>query len=140
MLSLIVLLSGVAMAEDLWTTDAVAMKRWPGAAVDNPVVKNVPEGTTVEVVLRDGDLVRVRVGGDLGWVAADMLTDEAPAIPEPTGGLLDGIGGLGGGPGGGLPPISFGGGGLPPITVPPSDTSSTPPASEAAPPPEAPSE
>ena len=43
-------------------------------------------GTTVDVVYRQGNLVRIRSGQTFGWVSADQLKDLPPggaAVPPP---------------------------------------------------------
>jgi hypothetical protein len=105
--------------ENLYAVDAVSLVRFPGDQGDsNPVVKALDTGAEVSVVYRDGKRVRVRVGADFGWADEKAFTDQAPAVVEPAGGLLDGLnlGGLGGG----LAPNPFGGlPGAPPALPPP---------------------
>lgn len=50
--------------------------RWPGQEASSFVVS---EGDRLEVVVRQGELIRVRRGTDFGWVAAGTVTDTPPA-------------------------------------------------------------
>lgn len=84
-----------AHAEDAWLSADVEALRWP----DKPYVSaSFTRGDYVEVLLRDGDKVRVRKENDFGWVpAADISTievkpappmlfpgiEDAPAVPSP---------------------------------------------------------
>ncbi len=76
---LILTLIGLAAADDAWMTQDAVLVRWPAAVMeDAPTTARVDEGQKVEVVLRDGDQVRVKAVEDFGWVAADKVTDEDP--------------------------------------------------------------
>ena len=112
-------LADEARTETLYTVEAVSLLRFSGEEGEaNPVIKALDPGAEVSVVYRDGDLVRVRVGADFGWATEKAFTDEAPAVIEPAGGLLDGLnlGGLSGG----MAPNPFGGlPGAPPALPPP---------------------
>ena len=112
-------LADEALIETLYAVDSVSLLRFSGdEGESNPVIKALDSGAEVSVVYRDGDLVRVRVGADFGWADEKAFTDQAPAVVEPAGGLLDGLnlGGLGGG----LAPNPFGGlPGAPPALPPP---------------------
>jgi hypothetical protein len=76
------LLFSLALAEDLWAVAPAEGVRWP----DVPTVSvKLTAGDEVEVMVRDGDKVRVRKGNDFGWVAATALTDVAPPKVEDAG-------------------------------------------------------
>ena len=79
----LVLLSTLALAEDLWATAPTDGVRWPDVAT---VSITLAEGDRVEVLVRDGENVRVRKGTDFGWVAASSLTNVEPVNP-----VLDGF-------------------------------------------------
>lgn len=68
---MLLLLATLAMAEDLWVILPVDAVRWPDGAA---VAVKLGTGDQVEVLLRDGDRVRVRKGTDFGWVAASALS------------------------------------------------------------------
>lgn len=63
-----------------WLAREVPLARWANQA---PVVSTLPAGTEVTLVLRDGELARVRHGLDFGWVPADALSEAPPAAPAP---------------------------------------------------------
>jgi len=71
--------------EPAWVTEQVESTRFADAEHPGPPLD---EGDRVEVVLRDGDRVRVRKGTRFGWVPAAVLTDQAPATEEPPPSLL----------------------------------------------------
>lgn len=82
---LIALFGALAFADDAWLTRDVELLRWPDHAEGREVV--VAEGATgdkVEILFRDTELVRVRKGGDFGWVPTDALTEESPEASTPT--------------------------------------------------------
>lgn len=64
-------------AETLWATEAVEGVRWPGATI--ATVHLVP-GDAVDVLVRDGGLVRVKRGLEFGWVPAEKLSAEEPKV------------------------------------------------------------
>ena len=67
-----------ALPAYVYTTEAVTLVRWLGG--DAPSAE-LDAGRRIEVVLEDGDMVRVRSGTDFGWVSRDKLTAEAPEQP-----------------------------------------------------------
>jgi hypothetical protein len=71
-------LVSLCFAETNWTTGATTGTRWPDVAA---VSLTLAAGDEVEVVLRDGDKVRVRKGSDFGWVASGALTSQEPPPP-----------------------------------------------------------
>ncbi len=76
----LLLVPGIAHAEPGWVTLAGDALRWPDAKV---VSTPLAIGDEVEVVLRDGDQVRVRKGTDFGWFPAASLSATAPVAPTP---------------------------------------------------------
>jgi hypothetical protein len=74
-----------AHAETLWARVAVDGARWPDAPT--PVSVHLVLNDEVEVLAKQGARVRVRKGTDFGWVDAAALTDVAPPVVAPTGGL-----------------------------------------------------
>jgi len=74
----LLLLSTLALAEDLWATTPTEGVRWPDVAT---VSVTLVEGDRVEVLVRDGEKLRVRKGTDFGWVAASSLTNVEPVKP-----------------------------------------------------------
>lgn len=68
----------LAHAEDMYATADTTGVRWLDSAT---VTVSLTSGDKVEVLARDGDKIRVRKDQDFGWVAAAMLTDQAP-VPE----------------------------------------------------------
>lgn len=54
----------------------LALIRWPGAELTTGDVK---AGDVVDVILRDGELVRVRKGTTFGWLPATALGELAQA-------------------------------------------------------------
>lgn len=71
------------------TPDNDAPATWPGTAA---VSGKVGEGDEVEVLVRDGALVRVRKGTDMGWVPGAALS--ATEVEKPGGPAFDLSGGL----------------------------------------------
>ncbi len=78
---LLALMTTVA-AEDAWTTQAVELTRWPAEVGEtaNPKVVDLVEGVKVEIVFRKTDQIRVRKGGDFGWLPPEAITTESPAL------------------------------------------------------------
>lgn len=62
----------------VYTTEAVTLVRWLG---DDASSAQVDADRRIEVVLEDGEMVRVRSGTDFGWVSRDKLTTDAPEQP-----------------------------------------------------------
>ena len=62
----------------VYTTQAVTLLRWLGN--DTPSGQ-VDAGRRIEVIVEDGDMVRVRSGTDFGWVSRALLTVDAPEQP-----------------------------------------------------------
>ncbi len=78
----VLMASGLALADDAWAARDVALLRWPPAVMEGaPQTAEVSAGARLEIVLDDGDQVRVRVGEDFGWIPADALSREAPEQP-----------------------------------------------------------
>ncbi len=77
-------LSSTALAEDAWVVRPAELIRWPAdvEAVANPKVVDLVEGIKVEIVLRKADQVRVRKGGDFGWLPNDAISLEPPVAPS----------------------------------------------------------
>jgi hypothetical protein len=69
------LLPASALAEDAWTTQGADALRWPDAEKISLVLE---AGDQVTVVYRADGMVRVRKGGEFGWVPEDTLTDADP--------------------------------------------------------------
>jgi len=67
--------ASLAHAETLYVTDSVPGVRWPDAA---QTTVSLGKGDEVEVLVKDGALVRVRKGTDFGWVPADKLVATKP--------------------------------------------------------------
>lgn len=63
-----------------WITREVPLARWPDA---DAAVRTLAAGDEVEVVLREGERVRVRRELDFGWVPADAVADQPPAAADP---------------------------------------------------------
>lgn len=78
LLTLVLALVSLAHADSLYTTEATSGVRWPGSA---QVTLELAKGDEVEVLLHDGALVRVRKGGDFGWVAEAKLSGVKPELP-----------------------------------------------------------
>jgi len=66
----LLLLCSFAFAEDLWAVAPVEGVRWPDVTT---VSVSLEEADRVEVLVRDGEKVRVRKGTNFGWVAASAL-------------------------------------------------------------------
>lgn len=67
-----------ALPAYVYTVESVTLARWQGEDASSATVD---AGRRIEVVLEDGDMVRVRSGTDFGWVSRDKLTTEAPEQP-----------------------------------------------------------
>jgi hypothetical protein len=79
----LLLLPGLAQAEDAWLVRAVEAQRWP----DAPTISlSLAAGDKVAVLYRADGLVRVRKEAKYGWVPEDALRSEAPAAPVEPGG------------------------------------------------------
>jgi hypothetical protein len=68
-------------AEARWLVADTASQRFPGEEIAGPTFT---AGTEVEVIVTDGDRVRVRKDEQYGWVPASALTDAAPIPTLPT--------------------------------------------------------
>ena len=67
-------------ADPAWTLQETDLLRWkPGEDMPQVTLQELPKSTAVEVILREGDWVRVLVTDSLGWVASASLGEEAPA-------------------------------------------------------------
>jgi hypothetical protein len=60
----------------VWTAAAVTLQRWPGVEGSSAAVE---AGRRVEVILQDGDQVRVRSGTDFGWLPLAQVSATEPA-------------------------------------------------------------
>lgn len=106
------------LTERVYAADTLDLRRW---ADDEVSVKTVAKGTELQVVLRDGDDVRVLTGTSIGWASAEQLLDSPPADDATS------VIGLGGPPSlglGGSPSLGLGGGlgASPPTLSPPPST------------------
>ena len=63
----------------VWASEPLKPLRWPSSGV---TVGDVELGERVEVVLVDGDQVRIRSGLSFGWVPTSALTATDPAAIE----------------------------------------------------------
>lgn len=64
-----------ALAEDAYTIAETPSTRFPDADVAGP---SFDANLRVEVLVHDGDRLRVRDGDDYGWIAASAVTASAP--------------------------------------------------------------
>ena len=76
--------SSAYAADVVWMTEDVQAKRFLGEEVVGPFFES---GTRLDVLITEGDWVRVRKGADFGWVELKSVTEEepvaeAPAAPE----------------------------------------------------------
>lgn len=81
---LAIALSGVAHADDAWTTEAVELQRWPAGVEGSVVTRPLDSGSQVQIVTEQGEMVRVYTSGSFGWMPKALLTDEPPAPTEET--------------------------------------------------------
>ena len=65
-------------ADARWLVADTQSVRFPEGDVEGPLLL---AGTEVEVIVTDGDRVRVRKDDRYGWVPASALTDVSPAPP-----------------------------------------------------------
>ncbi|MFT5687138.1 MAG: hypothetical protein ACI8RZ_008095 [Myxococcota bacterium] len=63
----------------VWATEPLQPVRWPGSTV---TVTDIELNERIEVVLVDGDQVRIRKNLDFGWVPTASLTAEDPTAVE----------------------------------------------------------
>ena len=71
--------SGVAWAEeDVYATAETTSTRFPDATTAGPVFQ---KDTRLEVLVREGDRLRVHAGDAYGWIPASAVTTVAPAMP-----------------------------------------------------------
>ncbi len=68
-----------APAAHVWVREDVPLKRWPDA---DTTVATLEAGTEVEVVVDDGELLRVRRGTDFGWIPAAVASREPVQVGE----------------------------------------------------------
>lgn len=68
-----------ALAETGWATTAADALRWPDTTI---VSLSVKPGDEVEVLVHDGDKVRVRKATDFGWLPASAVSATKPADPS----------------------------------------------------------
>ncbi|MFH1467941.1 MAG: SH3 domain-containing protein [Pseudomonadota bacterium] len=74
---LLLLVPGLAWAEDAWVLRAIEAQRWPDAP---KVSMSLAAGDQVTVIYRDAGLTRVRKEGKYGWVPDDALSSAAPVV------------------------------------------------------------
>jgi hypothetical protein len=85
----LLLVPGLARAEDAWLVRAVEARRWP----DAPAISlSLATGDKVAVLYRADGLVRVRKETSYGWVPEDALTSQAPVLPDEEEGAGEGAG------------------------------------------------
>lgn len=71
--------SGAAWAEeDVWAADEIKSLRFPDATTVGPVFQ---KDTRLEVLVREGDRLRVHAGDTYGWIPASAVTSVAPPMP-----------------------------------------------------------
>ena len=69
-----------ARAETLYVTDKVLLPVTETADPASRLLKQIPTGTSLEVLQRDGEQAQVRIGDDLvGWVKSKYLVSDPPA-------------------------------------------------------------
>jgi SH3-like domain-containing protein len=69
-------------ADEMFMVENVQAKRFINEDIEGPFLSS---GTRVNVVIKEGDWVRVRNGESFGWVRATNLSETEPAavvIPE----------------------------------------------------------
>lgn len=77
------LLGPGAAAQTVYIAARVEVGLHEGRSAHSAILELLPEGTEVEVLERDGDAARVRLGdGREGWVASDYLSSESSAPAE----------------------------------------------------------
>ena len=72
---------GADVARTFYTTAAVDLTRFPDSA--DTVTRSVASGEAVTLVVLDGDMARVRVGTDFGWVQFASLSALPPMAGLP---------------------------------------------------------
>jgi NAD(P)H-hydrate repair Nnr-like enzyme with NAD(P)H-hydrate epimerase domain len=83
--------SGLAHAGDVpRTAFAAAVAKGTRFADSTVISVDIPAGSEVEVVAESGDMVRVWFRTSFGWVAASMLSDQAPVAADTVELSLDG--------------------------------------------------
>lgn len=71
--------SGIAWAEgDVWAKAETKSLRFPDAQTAGPTFQ---KDTRLQVLVREGDRLRVHAGDSYGWIAAADVTDVAPPTP-----------------------------------------------------------
>lgn len=108
----LLLFTPTANAEDTeaaWVVDGVVSKRFAGDELQGPRFETEEE---VQVVYREGELVRVKGKAGFGWLSKGAITSEAPSQDEiDIDALMERMKGLNlGGNGATSQPIQLGGG------------------------------
>jgi hypothetical protein len=67
-------------AEIAWMTEGVQAKRFLGEEVVGPFFE---AGTRLDVLVEEGEWIRVRKGEDFGWVELKSITKEEPVAATP---------------------------------------------------------
>ena len=82
-LVLLALLGSGAAAETVYIAAQVEVGLHEDRSAHSAILELLPEGTEIEVLERDGDAAKVRLGdGREGWVAAGYLSSESSAPAE----------------------------------------------------------
>lgn len=79
---LAIALSGLAIADEAWTTEDVELQRWPAGVEGSVVTRALDSGSQVQIVTEQGDQVRVYTSGSFGWISKALLSEEPPAPTE----------------------------------------------------------
>jgi SH3 domain protein len=67
-------------AETLYVTDRLAAELYPAPRAAGKPIRLLPTGTSLQVLSRQGDFVRVRSGdGNTGWIHRQRLQEDMPA-------------------------------------------------------------
>ena len=62
-------------AETAWVVDGLVSQRFPEGELQGPRFETDEE---VQVIFKEGELVRIKGQAGFGWVSKDALTNEAP--------------------------------------------------------------
>ena len=83
LLAALLLLALPALGESLYVTDNILLGIHQLPDEQSPILQSVASGTKIEVLERSGNFVRVQTSdGVEGWINAQYLVPEAPAIVE----------------------------------------------------------
>ncbi len=81
--SLLYLLTQHTSAAELYVTDRIMLGVHQGADANSTLVTSIPSGTSVNVVGKEGDFSKIRLGnGTEGWVLSSYLLTQKPAAAE----------------------------------------------------------